>query len=177
MDRGTCSYKNLNERYLSSLSPTENKKHCFDQSEYERRIRVLVSSAKRQSDRSMIKCSSFRNGVTQLSRLSGQEYPGLIILTLVAIDGLMPTLREEKKFRLLINNSLVLYQSLMVEKITVSGVTSLEKTIKDYLIMFKNNHWTTTNNEIKSWSQTNKISFTSSYGFFHLRVWVSIELL
>ena len=137
VDQGTCSYANLTKNYPSSLDPTENKKHCFDQSEYERRIRVLVSSAKRQSDCSMIKCSTFCNGVTQLSRLSGQEYPGLILLTLVAIDGLMSSVTEEKKFCLLLNNSLVLYQSLMVEKITTSEVTSLEMKIKNYLIMFK----------------------------------------
>ena len=54
VDRGRLSYDDLMNRYPTSLIPTENQKHTFDTSEYERRIRVLVSCAKRQSDRSMI---------------------------------------------------------------------------------------------------------------------------
>ena len=62
----------------------------------------------------MIKCSTFRNGVTQLSRLNGEEYPGLVLLTMISIDGLMSSASKEKDFRLLMNNSLVLYQSLIL---------------------------------------------------------------
>ena len=62
----------------------------------------------------MIKCSTFRNGVTQLSILNGEEYPGLVLLTMISIDGLMSSASKEKDFRLLMNNSLVLYQSLIL---------------------------------------------------------------
>ena len=78
------------------------------------------------------------NGVTQLSRLSGQEYPGLLLLTLVAIYGLMSSKIEEKNFQLLLNKSLVLYQLLMVHQLTETDVISLDNTIKEYLTMFKN---------------------------------------
>ena len=137
VERGRCSYKDLNQKYPKLLDTSDIKQHNFDSTEYERRIRVLVSAAKRQSDRSMVKCSSFRNGVTQLSRLSGQEYPGLLLLTFVALDGLMSSKIEERNFRLLLNKSLVLYQSLMVHQLTETDVVSLESTIKEYLAMFK----------------------------------------
>ena len=86
---GRCTYDYLINEYPSSLSTSEKKQNKFDSTEYERRIRVLVSYAKQQSNRSMIKCSTFCNGVTQLSRLNGQEYPGLVLLTMICIDGLM----------------------------------------------------------------------------------------
>ena len=81
----------------------------------------------------MVKCSSFCNGVTQMSRLSGQEYPGLLLLTFVALDGLMSSKIEERNFQLLLNKSLVIYQSLMVHQLTETDVVSLEITIKEYL--------------------------------------------
>ena len=137
VNRGTYSYDYLIKNYPSCLTNSESRKHIFDTTEYERRIRVLVSSAKRQSDRSMVKCSSFRDGVTQLSRLSGQEYPGLVLLTILALDGLMSTQEEERKYQRLLNDSLILYQSLMVDKLTHSEINSLERTIKEYLVSYK----------------------------------------
>ena len=78
----------------------------------------------------MSKCSIFCNDVTQLSRLNRQEYRGLILLTMIAIDGLMSTASKEEEFRLLLNNSLVLYQSLMVNKINQNELSDLEKDLK-----------------------------------------------
>ena len=137
VNRGAYSYDYLMQKYPCCLTSSESKKHSFDTSEYERRIRVLVSSAKRQSDRSMVKCSSFRDGVTQLSRLSGQEYPGLVLLTILALDGLMSTQEEERKFQRLLNESLILYQSLMVDRLTHTEINRLERRIKEYLISYK----------------------------------------
>ena len=54
----------------------------------------------------MIKSSTFRNGVTQLSRLNHQEYPGLMLLTMISIGGLMSNASKEQELRLLLNNSL-----------------------------------------------------------------------
>ena len=62
---GRCTYDELINEYPSSLSTSEKKQNKFDSTEYERRISVLVSYAKQQSDCSMIKCSTFCNGVTQ----------------------------------------------------------------------------------------------------------------
>jgi hypothetical protein len=33
----------------------------------------------------------FNNGVTSLTRLSGQEYPGLVMLTMVSLDKMLPS--------------------------------------------------------------------------------------
>jgi hypothetical protein len=44
--------------------------------------------SRRQSDRSVPR-TPFKNGVTDLTRLNGQEYPGLVMLTLVALKGLL----------------------------------------------------------------------------------------
>lgn len=134
---GRCTYDYLINEYPSSLSTSEKKQNKFDSTEYERRIRVLVSYAKRQSDRSMIKCSTFCNGVTQLLRSNGQEYPGLVLLTMICIDGIMSSASEENKFRLLLNNSLVLYKSLMVNQITDNELSVLERKIEQYLKNFK----------------------------------------
>jgi hypothetical protein len=41
-----------------------------------------------QSDQS-IPQTPFKNGVTNLTRLNGQEYPGLVMLTLVTMKGLL----------------------------------------------------------------------------------------
>ena len=60
------------DNYPASLTQTDKCKNIFDTSEFERRIRVLVSCDKRKSDRSMIKCSSFSNGVVKFSRLCVQ---------------------------------------------------------------------------------------------------------
>ena len=75
----------------------------------------------------MIKCSTFCNSVTQLSRLNGQEYSGLKLFTMISIDCLMSTTYKEKQFRLLLNNSLVLYQSLMVNRINRNQLPDFEK--------------------------------------------------
>ena len=91
----TLSYDDLIKEYPKNLSKSE-KKQKIDSTEYERRICILVSSAKQQSDCPMIKCSTFYNGVTQLSRLTGQEYPGLILITIISINDLMSTSSKEK---------------------------------------------------------------------------------
>ena len=94
------SYDKLIKEYSTKLSSSEKKQTKFDSTEYERRIHILVSSAKQQSDCSMIKCLTFCNCVTQISRLNGQEYPHLVLLTLISIDGLMSTASKEQEFRL-----------------------------------------------------------------------------
>ena len=85
----------------------------------------------------MLKCLTFCNGVTQFSRLHGQEYPGLVLLTMIYIDGLMSTASEEQDFRLLMNDGLVLYRSLMVNRITQNELSDLKNKNKKYLIYFK----------------------------------------
>ena len=117
----------------------------------------------------MIKCSTFCNGVTQLSRLSGQEYPGLILLTMISINGLMSTVSKEKEFRLLLNNSLVLYKSLMVNRINQNELSYLEKRLKIFN-QFQNDYWSVTDHERKCWFEINKISFFTSCNLLCQRI-------
>jgi hypothetical protein len=63
-------------------------KRVFDKVEFERRFHVVTLAARRQSDRSMPR-SPFKNGVTDQSRLTGQEYPGLCLITLIAMKGML----------------------------------------------------------------------------------------
>jgi hypothetical protein len=61
-----------------------------DQAEFERRIKIAKEIATRQRDRYIPK-TPFNNGVTSLTRLSGQEYPGLVMLTMVSLDKMLPS--------------------------------------------------------------------------------------
>ena len=58
VERGRCSYNDLNQKYPKPLDASEIKQHNFDSTEYERRAWVLVLAAKWQSDCSIVKCSS-----------------------------------------------------------------------------------------------------------------------
>ena len=137
MSRGRSTYLDLLNNYPPDLTSTEISKHTFDYKEFERRIRVLVKSAKRQSDRSMVNCSTFSNGVVQLSRLSEQEYPGLILLKFFALDGLMKNENEEKLFKKLLNDILFLYQKLMVSSISNTELNLLHERIQKYMALYK----------------------------------------
>ena len=57
-------------------------------SKFEQIFRFLTMYSRRQSDREVPR-TPFKNGVTDLTRLNGQEYPGLVMLTLVALKGLL----------------------------------------------------------------------------------------
>jgi hypothetical protein len=61
-----------------------------DQAYFERIIKISKDIATRQSDRDIPK-TPFNNGVTSLTRLSGQEYPGLMMLTMVSLDKMLPS--------------------------------------------------------------------------------------
>jgi hypothetical protein len=57
-------------------------------SKFEEIFRFLTMYSRRQSDREVPR-TPFKNGVTDLTRLNGQEYPGLVMLTVVALKGLL----------------------------------------------------------------------------------------
>ncbi|MGH7973985.1 MAG: hypothetical protein ACREBR_00565, partial [bacterium] len=57
----------------------------FRKEEFERRVRLLTACASRQSDRDMPLLRG-KNGVTPLTRLNGQEYPGLILVTMMCLE-------------------------------------------------------------------------------------------
>ena len=67
---------------------TKSKPSRFRKEEFERRFRSVTRAAFRQSDREMPRCP-FKHGVTSLTRLCGQEYPGLCLLTMVCMEGVI----------------------------------------------------------------------------------------
>jgi hypothetical protein len=60
-----------------------------DQAEFERRLKMAKEVSSRQSDRDVPK-TPFNHGVTFLTRLTGQEFPVLVMLTMVCLDGMLP---------------------------------------------------------------------------------------
>jgi hypothetical protein len=58
----------------------------INKAEFESRFRLLTMSARRQSDRDYPR-TPFKNGVTDLTRLNSQEYPGLVMLSMVVLQG------------------------------------------------------------------------------------------
>jgi hypothetical protein len=80
------------ENVLASARPkvtiTESQWY-IKKSKFEAIFRFLTLYSRRQSDREVPR-TPFRNGVTDLTRLNGQEYPGLVMLTIVALKGLLP---------------------------------------------------------------------------------------
>ena len=73
----------------------QSPKKQLPKAEFERRFRILTSTSRRQSDRDMPK-TPFKNGVTELTRLNAQEYPGLCMLTMVALKGLLHPKKKNK---------------------------------------------------------------------------------
>jgi hypothetical protein len=81
--RGNMSHRPADHYFTGSMVKT-------DQSEFERRIKIANEIATRQSDRDIPK-TPFNNGVTSLTRLSGQEYPGLVMMTMVTLEKMLPS--------------------------------------------------------------------------------------
>jgi hypothetical protein len=66
----------------------ENKDYQINKAKFEAIFRFLTMCSHCQSDRE-VPCTPFKNGVTDLTQLNGQEYPGLVMLTLVALKGIL----------------------------------------------------------------------------------------
>jgi hypothetical protein len=66
----------------------ENRDYLINKAKFEAIFRFLTMCSRRQSDREVPR-TPFKNGVTDLTRLNGQEYPGLVMLTLVALKGIL----------------------------------------------------------------------------------------
>ena len=113
----------------------------FRQSEFERRFRSVNRAACRQSDRSVPRCP-FKHGVTTLTRLSGQEYPGLCLLTMVCLEGIINLEHDvarvlEKKYCYLLWMSLSLEVMLTKEEYSVTYLRDVEKKILYYLRCYR----------------------------------------
>ncbi|MGH7974201.1 MAG: hypothetical protein ACREBR_01650, partial [bacterium] len=125
--------------------PKNLKKYAKSQfrgNEFERRMRNVSFLASRQSDRDMPR-SSFKNGVSQLTRLCGQEYPGLILLTIVCMGNILGDVtydearRVERKYCLLLWRSLSLEKMLTEEHYSTAELELLRKRIIKYLDMYR----------------------------------------
>jgi hypothetical protein len=82
-----CKDEYRTESNKPRISITDGDYH-INKAKFEAIFRFLTMCSRRQSDRSVPR-TPFKNGVTDLTRLNGQEYPGLVMLTLVALKGLL----------------------------------------------------------------------------------------
>ena len=108
-------------------------------SKFEAIFRCLTMYSRRQSDREVPR-TPFRNGVTDLTRLNGQEYPGLVMLTLVALKVL---LHEKVPPNLHANIvrvfwwMLVLNEMMNLKESTTSNLTIMHNRITQFLQLYK----------------------------------------
>ena len=92
-----CSSDNLSDTGngdIPTTKPTINFKKLpklFKKPKFEKNIQVVQHASQWQSDCNMPQ-APFCNGVTDQTHLSGQEYPGLCLVTLVAMKGMLSLL-------------------------------------------------------------------------------------
>jgi hypothetical protein len=67
-----------------------------DQADLERRLKMAKEVSSRQSDRDVPK-KPFNHGITCLTRLTGQEIPGLVMINMVCFDRMLPSRNMPKK--------------------------------------------------------------------------------
>jgi hypothetical protein len=75
-------------------STIENKDYQIKKAKFEAIFCFLTMCSRCQSDRE-VPCTPFKNGVTELTQLNGQEYAGLVMLTLVALKGILNNKLDE----------------------------------------------------------------------------------
>ncbi|MGH3053351.1 MAG: hypothetical protein ACRDL7_00040 [Gaiellaceae bacterium] len=130
---------------LGSLTNRPNKlskSRTFRVHEFERRVRKVSFDASRQSDRDFSK-PPFRHGVTKLTRLNGQEYPGLILISVVCMGSILDedtyaeARKVEAKYSLLMWRSLSLEVMLTKEHYTPSYLKLLESRMRSYLDLYR----------------------------------------
>jgi hypothetical protein len=115
------------------LDPKNSK---VDKATLEKRIRLLRIHCNRQSDRNVPR-TPFNHGVTQLTKLSGQEYPGLCLLTMLTIEGLLGDSDAEEDFSLLLWLSLSIEQLLTCEVYTDEQLNELDRKITLYMKFYR----------------------------------------
>jgi hypothetical protein len=132
--RGNTSHRPAEHNFTESMVKTY-------QAEFERRIKIAMEIATRQSDRDIPK-TSFNNGVTSLTRLSGQEYPGLVMPAMVILDKMLPSRKNhdvaiEKGYSRLLWLTLSLNVCLNNPRKTESEVLLLQKKNATYLQLYR----------------------------------------
>jgi len=116
-------------------------KPVFDKAEFERRFRVITLAAHQQSDRNMPR-APFKNGfTTDQTCLTGQEYPGLSLITHIAMKGILshgglhPSL--EAGFSSLIFMALCLECALTQGSYTESDLSRLDQALTKFLTIYR----------------------------------------
>jgi hypothetical protein len=82
----------------------------------------------------------FRNGVTDLMHLNGQEYPGLMMLTIIALKALLHEKVPEDRHEDIIHLfwwMLVLNEMMNQKESTTSMLELLDERILQFLILYK----------------------------------------
>ena len=118
-DCSSDDLSNTGNENIPTMKPTVNFKKLpklFSKPKFEKNVRVVQHASWQQSDCNML-WAPFHNSVTDQTHLSGQEYPGLCLVTLVAMKGMLsPASPEiEKAFYNLIFMALCLEVALTQE--------------------------------------------------------------
>ena len=124
------------------VSGSKKDKTKFPLAEMERRIRVVQKCSRRQSDRDMPR-TPFRNGVTALTKMSGQEYPGLCLLAAVCMKGILHRPKDsgseiaakreiERNFVLVLWLGLSLEKVLSAEEVSETELVEIEGKLQKY---------------------------------------------
>ena len=133
---------NNQERKASNrpeLKVTE-KHYYISKAKFEAIFRFLTMCSRRQSDREVPR-TPFKNGVTDLKRLNGQEYPGLVMLTLVTLKGLLSNNDVSKKIQKQIVTvfwqMLSLNEQLASDCLSSTELKELDERLKVFLTNYK----------------------------------------
>ena len=125
----------------SSGKSVKKKRKLICIAEFERRIRLLSAIAKRQSDRNLPR-STFTKGVSTLSGISGQEYIGLSVLSIIALPGCIEIsdktkrLEVEKQFSELLWLGVSLYETFNSDSILKSDLKDIDAKVRYYIDLF-----------------------------------------
>jgi hypothetical protein len=106
---------------------------------FEAIFRYLTMYSRQQSDREVPR-TQFRNGVTDLTRLNGQEYPGLVMLTIVVMKALLHEKVPQDRHEDIIHLfwwMLVLNEMMNQKESTTSMLELLDERILQFLILYK----------------------------------------
>ena len=106
----------------------------FARTTFEKAARYVNSKLERQSDRG-IPGLSYRSGLTALSKMMGQELPGLCLLTIISLGGMMGKGNSnlERDFTVLLWLSISLNDILHLERYTDDCLSTLESHLEHFM--------------------------------------------
>jgi hypothetical protein len=123
--------------YLKSRPSSKKETTKVRTDVLERRIRLVRICCNRQSDRNVPR-TPFNSGVTSLAKLTGQEYPGLCLVTMITMEGLVSKNSEvERVISLLLWLSISLDCLLTSEVYNAKQLLDLDKKIKIYMFLYR----------------------------------------